>query len=121
MVNYLSSPLRNFFIVLDRNKEIKKDLLFNINFFYLKSFKKKKFTFTYVNEPFFRGTVKFGLDFKSKMRPLNFNKIEKNGKSTPVNPHLFERFLLSEKNKLVLKIFHLLEKCLITFSLTKTR
>ncbi|MFX0137520.1 MAG: hypothetical protein ACFFDN_28035, partial [Candidatus Hodarchaeota archaeon] len=75
----MSIPTRNFFIVLDRNREHKKDLLFNVNFFYLKSFKKKKFTFSYVKEPFFRGTAIFGFDFKNKMRPLNFNKIEKEG------------------------------------------
>ncbi|KKL98556.1 hypothetical protein LCGC14_1823250, partial [marine sediment metagenome] len=89
-------------IVLDRNRDIKKELLFNINFFYLKSFKKKRFfTFSYINEPFFRGTVIFGLDFKNKMRPLNLSKIEKDGTVIPVDPLLFKRFLLSEKNKFI--------------------
>lgn len=97
----MSAPLRNFFIILDRNREIKKELVFNINFFYLKSFKKKKFTFTYVNEPFFRGRVIFGLDFKNRMRPLNLNKIEKDGTASPINPRLFKIFLLSEKNKFI--------------------
>ena len=97
----MSVLLRNFFIVLDRNRDIKKELLFNINFFYLKSFKKKSFTFTYINEPFFRGTVIFGLDFKNKMRPLNLSKIEKDGSIIPIDPRLFKRFLLSEKNKFI--------------------
>ncbi|NVM38186.1 MAG: DEAD/DEAH box helicase [Candidatus Lokiarchaeota archaeon] len=97
----MSVPSRNFFIVLDRNRERKKELLFDVNFFYLKSFKKKRFTFTYVNEPFFKGTVKFGLDFKNKMRPLNFNKIEKDGSSQPINPRLLRKFFLSDKNKFI--------------------
>jgi helicase len=87
--------------VFDRNRDNKKELLFNINFFYLKSFKKKRFTFSYVNEPFFNGTVIFGLDFRNKMRPLNFNKIEKDGTSQPINPHLLRKFLLSDKNKFI--------------------
>ncbi|UCD01192.1 MAG: DEAD/DEAH box helicase [Promethearchaeota archaeon] len=97
----MSIPSRNFFIVLDRNREHQKELLFNINFFYLKSFKKKRFTFSYVSEPFFRGTAIFGLDFKNKMRPLNFNKIEKDGRSKPINPHLLRKFILSDKNKFI--------------------
>lgn len=90
---------RNFFIVLDRNRKHKKELLFNVNFFYLKSFKKKRFTFTYINEPFFKGTVIFGLDIKNKMRPLNFTKIEKDGNLEPINPRLLRKFILSDKNK----------------------
>jgi len=86
---------------LDRNREHKKELLFDVNFFYLKSFKKKRFTFTYVNEPFFKGTVIFGLDFKNKMRPLKFNKIEKDGSSQPINPRLLRKFILSDKNKFI--------------------
>ena len=86
---------------MDRNRKHQKELLFDVNFFYLKSFKKKRFTFSYVNEPFFRGTVKFGLDFKNKMRPLNFNKIEKDGRSQPVNPQLLRKFILSDKNKFI--------------------
>ncbi len=97
----MSIPLRNFFIVLDRNRDRKKEMIFNINFFYLKSFKKKKFTFSYVNEPFFRGTAIFGLDFKNKIRTLNFNKIEKDGSSQPINPHLLRKFILSDNNKFI--------------------
>jgi len=101
MVSYLSIPLRNFFIVFDKNRDHKKEMLFNINFFYLKSFKKKQFTFSYVNEPFFRGTAIFGLDFRNKIRPLNFNKIEKDGSSQPINPRLLRKFILSDKNKFI--------------------
>ena len=97
----MSVPLRSFFIVFDRNRKHKKELQFNVNFFYLKSFKKKRFTFSYVKEPFFRGTVIFGLDFKNRIRPLNFNKIEKEGSSQPINPRLLRKFILSDKNKFV--------------------
>jgi len=97
----LSVPSKSYFIVLDRNRDYKKEMLFNVNFFYLKSFKKKRFTFTYVNEPFFKGTVLFGLDFKNKMRPLNFNKIEIDGSTKPIDPHLLRKFIISEKNKFI--------------------
>ncbi|MFW9971239.1 MAG: DEAD/DEAH box helicase [Candidatus Odinarchaeota archaeon] len=97
----MSIPLGKFFIVFDRNREHKKELLFNVNFFYLKSFKKKKFTFSYVKEPFFKGTVIFGLDFKNRIRPLSFNKLEKDGVSQPINPRLLRKFMLSEKNKFI--------------------
>jgi helicase len=97
----LSVPLRNFFIVFDRNRDYKKDLLFNVNFFYLKSYKKKRFTFSYIKEPFFKGTVVFGEDFKNRIRPLNFNKIEKGGSTQPINPQLLRKFILSEKNKFI--------------------
>ncbi|MFX1328853.1 MAG: DEAD/DEAH box helicase [Promethearchaeota archaeon] len=97
----MSIPTRNYFIVLDRNREHKRDLLFNVNFFYLKSFKKKRFTFTYISEPFFKGTAIFGLDFKNKMRPLSFNKIEKDGTSQPIDPHLLRKFIVSDKNKFI--------------------
>jgi helicase len=97
----LSIPLRNFFIVLDKNREHKKQMLFNVNFFYLKSFRKKKNRFSYVNEPFFKGTAIFGSDFKNKIRTLSFSKIEKDGGSHPINPRLLEKFILSEKNKFI--------------------
>ncbi|UCC21106.1 MAG: DEAD/DEAH box helicase [Promethearchaeota archaeon] len=97
----MSLPSRNFFIVFDRDRVNKKELLFNVNFFYLKSFKRKKFTFSYVKEPFFRGKVVFGLDFKNRIRPLNFDKIEKGGTSQPINPRLLRKFILSDKNKFI--------------------
>ena len=75
--------------------------MFNVNFFYLKKFRDKDFTFSYINEPFFKGNVLFGLDFKNRMRPLSFDKIEKDGVVSPINPHLFKKFQLSESNKFV--------------------
>jgi helicase len=97
----LTIPLKNYFIVLDKNYERKRDLLFNVNFFYLKSLKLKDFSFSYVQQPFFRGTVVFGLDIKNKMRPLKFNKIERDGIIVPVNPKLFKKFILANENKFI--------------------
>jgi len=96
----MSITSRDFFIVLDKAKS-KKDLIFNVNFFYLKNYKEKTFRFSYVNEPFFKGIVLFGLDFKNRTRPLSFSKIEKDGKPNPIDPHLFERFLLSPNNRFI--------------------
>jgi len=101
MVSQLSVPSRNFFIVLDQKRDSKKNLLFNVNFFYLKKFNKKNFTFSYISDPFFRGSVLFGLDFKNRMRPLSFDKISKDNKSSPVDPKLFKKFLLSDNNKFI--------------------
>jgi helicase len=67
----------------------------------LKKYKKRVSSFSYVNQPFFRGIVIFGQDFKNKMRPLDFKKIEKDGNIIPINPHLFKKFLLSENNKFI--------------------
>ncbi len=97
----MSLVSRNFFIVFDRKYSAKKDLPFNVNFFYLKKFHQKNFTFSYISEPFFRGSVLFGLDFKNKVRPLSFNKIEKDGVVSPVNPHFFKQFLISQYNKFI--------------------
>ncbi|MFX1375942.1 MAG: DEAD/DEAH box helicase [Promethearchaeota archaeon] len=97
----MSITSRDFFIVLERSQKSKKDLIFDINFFYLKKFKEKIFKFSYVNEPFFRGTILIGLDFKNRIRPLSFNKIEKDGKTNPINPHLFKKFLLSPNNRFI--------------------
>ena len=97
----MSLTSRDFFIVLDKAQKSKKDLIFNVNFFYLKNYKEKTFRFSYVNEPFFRGTLLFGLDFKNRIRPLSFSKIEKDGKSNPIDPHLFDRFLLSNNNRFI--------------------
>jgi helicase len=95
----LSAPSRNFFIVFNRGRVSKKD--FNLNFFYLKKFKEDPLNFSYISEPFFRGTIFFGLDFKKKIRPLSFNKIEKDGIVSPLNPHLFKQFLVSKHNKFI--------------------
>jgi helicase len=97
----LSLASRDFFIVLDKAPKSKKDLIYNVNFFYLKNYKEKTFRFSYINEPFFKGIVLFGLDFKNRIRPLSFSKIEKDGKVNPIDPHLFERFLLSPKNRFI--------------------
>ncbi|MFX1363343.1 MAG: DEAD/DEAH box helicase [Promethearchaeota archaeon] len=97
----MSVPSRNFFIVIDRNRDHRKEILFNVNFFYLKSFKKKRFTFTYINEPFFKGTVLIGSDFKNKIRPLNFIKIDNDGNSYPIDPRLLKKFIISDKNKFI--------------------
>ncbi|MHA2181607.1 MAG: hypothetical protein ACXAAH_09305, partial [Promethearchaeota archaeon] len=95
----MSEPSRNFFIVFNRRRESEKD--FNVNFFYIKKFREDNLTFSYINEPFFRGNVLFGLDFKNKIRPLSFNKIEKDGVISPLNPHLFKQFLVSKQNKFI--------------------
>jgi len=92
---------RDFFFVLNRNQGNLKDLLYDINFFYLKSFKEKNFTFSYINKPFFQGSVIFGLDFKDKMRPINFIKFQKDGSTEPLDPRLFKKFLLADKNRFV--------------------
>ncbi|MFX1279448.1 MAG: DEAD/DEAH box helicase [Promethearchaeota archaeon] len=97
----MSIPSRNFFIVIDREHKSKKDLNFNINFFYLKRYKEKDFKFSYINEPFFKGSLLLGLDFKNRIRPLQFNKIEKNSSITPVDPRLFKKFLQSVNNKFI--------------------
>ncbi|MFX1325603.1 MAG: hypothetical protein ACFE8N_11650, partial [Promethearchaeota archaeon] len=102
----MSQISKKYFIVLGRTSETKRsdlqrELRFNVNFFYLKKFKEELFTFSYINEPFFRGTVLFGLDFKNKIRPLSFDKIDKDGVVSPINPHLFKQFLLSTNNKFI--------------------
>ena len=101
LVFQLSLISRDFFIVLNKNQDNLKDLLYDINFFYLKSFKEKNFTFSYVNKPFFQGSVIFGLDFKNKMRPVNFTKFQKDGSTEPLNPRFFKKFLLADNNRFV--------------------
>ncbi|MHA1234720.1 MAG: hypothetical protein ACTSQL_06500, partial [Promethearchaeota archaeon] len=92
---------KDFFIVFDRNWEDKKHLSFNLNFFYLKSFKKKSKSFSYISDPFFRGIIVFGLDYQDKFQPVSFSKIQKDGNSQPINPRLFKKFLLDVKAKFV--------------------
>ncbi len=101
MVFLLATPSKDYFIVFDRNWENKKQLYFNINFFYLKSYKKKRQIFSYINKPFFRGLVLFGLDFKNKVRPVDFSKIQENGHLEQINPRLLKKFLIDEKNKFI--------------------
>ncbi|MFX1311977.1 MAG: DEAD/DEAH box helicase [Promethearchaeota archaeon] len=97
----MSVPSRNFFIVLDSNRQSKKKLLYDVNFFYLKKFNEKTFSFSYIRDPFFRGSVLFGLDFKNRMRPLSFEKSGKNNESIPLDPKIFRKFLLSDNNKFI--------------------
>ena len=92
---------RDYFIVFDKSRDNKKELSFNVNFFYLKSFKKKNYTYSYIKKPFFRGIVLFGLDFKDKIRPVNFSKLEKDGNLEPINPRLLKKFLIDNKNKFI--------------------
>jgi len=92
---------RDYFIVFDKNWENKKELSFNVNFFYLKSFKDKRQTYSYVKMPFFRGIVIFGLDFKDKIRPVSFSKLESDGNLEPINPRLLKNFLIDKKNKFI--------------------
>ena len=87
----MTIPLKNYFIVIDKIHKQKIELIFNINFFYLKSRSK---TISYVNKPFFRGVVTFGLDIKNKMRPLKFTKTQEDGNQKPINPRLFKKFLI---------------------------
>ncbi len=69
--------------------------------YYIKSFNKKKRKFSFVSTPFFEGNVIFGLDIKEKMRPLSFNKIQKNTAIDPIDPRLFNKFLLSGENQFI--------------------
>jgi len=92
---------RDYFIVFDKNWENKKELSFDVNFFYLKSFKKKNQTISYIKKPFFKGSVLFGLDFKNKIRPINFSKRESDGNSEPINPRLLKDFFLDKKNQFI--------------------
>ncbi|MFX1445673.1 MAG: DEAD/DEAH box helicase [Promethearchaeota archaeon] len=97
----MTIPLRNYFLVIEKNRKYKKDILFDVSLFYLKSFKEKSLSFKYVSEPFLRSIVIFGLDIKNKMRPLKFSKIEKDDTETPINPRLFKKFVLADENKFI--------------------
>ncbi|MFX0076754.1 MAG: hypothetical protein ACFE96_15025, partial [Candidatus Hermodarchaeota archaeon] len=92
---------RDYFIVFDKNRDSKKEFSFIVNFFYLKSFKKRNQTYSYIKKPFFKGIVLFGLDFKDKIRPVGFSKIEKDGNLEPINPRLFKKFLIDKKNRFI--------------------
>jgi helicase len=97
----MSISQRKYFIVFDRERSKKKDNWFNVNFFYLKSFKKKRKSFTYVNEPFFRGNVLFGPDMKNRIRPLQFNKFQKDGEISPIKPQLLKNFIFANENQFI--------------------
>jgi len=45
--------------------------------------------------------VLFGLDFKNKIRPVSFSKLESDGNSEPINPRLLKDFFLDKKNKFI--------------------
>lgn len=95
----LSNPSfsKNYFIVFDKIHD-KNELIYNVNLFYLKSIKKK---LSIVNTPFLRATVIFGLDIKNRIRPLKFTKIQKDDSQVPVDPKLFKKILLAEKNQFI--------------------
>ncbi|MFW9898387.1 MAG: DEAD/DEAH box helicase [Candidatus Thorarchaeota archaeon] len=57
-------------------------------------------SFSFINKPFFQGSIFFGLDMKNKMRPFKFNKIQQDG-FIPVNPRLFKKFLFAKENKFI--------------------
>ncbi len=101
MISLLTTISRDYFIVFDKNWDNKKELSFNVNFFYLKSFKKRNLTYSYIKTPFFRGIVLFGLDFKDKIRPVSFSKLEGDETFEPINPRLLKNFLIDKKNKFI--------------------
>ncbi|MBY9020277.1 MAG: DEAD/DEAH box helicase [Candidatus Lokiarchaeota archaeon] len=92
---------KDFFIVFDRNRENKKQQSFNLNFFYLKSFKKKSKSFSYISNPFFRGIIVFGLNHQDKFQVVSFSKLQNDDSLQAINPRLFKKFLLDAKNKFV--------------------
>lgn len=87
---------KDFFIVLDKNPLYTKNEIFTVYLFYLK--KKTGRQLIYSSQPFFKGELIFGLDFKNKIRPVKFEKHLKGG-TKPVDPRLFKEFLKSNKNK----------------------
>ncbi|MFX0072361.1 MAG: DEAD/DEAH box helicase, partial [Candidatus Hermodarchaeota archaeon] len=97
----MTNPLKNYFVVIEKSHISKKELVFEVYFFYLKLYNEKKSSFSYISEPFFKGNVLFGLDIKNKMRPLKFSKKEKDGTIKPVNPRLFNKFILAKENKFI--------------------
>ncbi|TFF87629.1 MAG: DEAD/DEAH box helicase, partial [Promethearchaeota archaeon] len=93
---------KEFFIVIDKSPFQKPEFLYNVNFFYLRSYKKgRKKSFSFIRDPFFRGKVQFGQDIKGKMRPLRFEKIQQDGSIRPVDPRVFKKFIFNEKNQLI--------------------
>lgn len=87
---------KDFFIVIDKNPlHVKKDI-YTLYLFYLK--KKAGRQLIYSGQPFFKGEITFGFDFKNKIRPVFFEKYVKKEKK-PIDPKLFKQFLNSEYNK----------------------
>jgi helicase len=97
----LTVPSRDYFIVFEKIPKKKDNLLFDINFFYLKSYKKSTSKFSYIKKPFFRGNIVLGLDFKNKIRPVSFYKFRDYESLDPIDPKLFKKFLLSDKNRFI--------------------
>jgi helicase len=94
--NQLTIPSRKYFIAIDKSDKGEKKFLYDINFFYIKSFKKKRVNLSYLKKPFFKGTVLIGLNVKNKMRPIKFNKFD-DGTLLPINPRLFKKLILSDE------------------------
>ncbi|MGV9203332.1 MAG: hypothetical protein ACOC44_04840 [Promethearchaeia archaeon] len=92
---------KKFFIVIERDKKKPEKLLFNVNFFYLRSYDPRSDSFSFIDKPFFRGTVLLGLDMKDRIRPLRFVKLGKEKRKKPVNPRIFKKFLFDEHNKFI--------------------
>jgi helicase len=98
----MKSLKKDFFIVVSKNIEDNNEHRYNVSFFYLKSLDKKgKQSFSYVSTPFLKGSLIIGLDFKDKIRPLKFDKKLKDGNLRPVDPKIFKKLLLSDKNKYI--------------------
>jgi len=97
----LATPSKDYIIVFDKNRDTKEPNSFDINFFYLKHYKKKENIFSIIKKPFFRGQVIFGTDLKGKNRPVYFSKLRKDGSKNLLNPKLLKKFLLNDKNKFI--------------------
>ncbi len=97
----MATPSKDYIIVFDKNRDTKEPNSFDINFFYLKHYKKKENIFSIIKKPFFRGQVIFGTDLKGKNRPVYFSKLRKDGSKNLLNPKLLKKFLLNDKNKFI--------------------
>ncbi|MHA1147790.1 MAG: DEAD/DEAH box helicase [Promethearchaeota archaeon] len=97
----MSKNSKSYFIVFDKEFIRADEALLNVNFFYLKHFKKKKGSLSFVSTPFLRGIIHFGLDMKDRLRPIEFIKKLKDGSIKPLNPKLFRKLLISENNKYI--------------------
>ena len=89
----MTTPSRDYVIVFDLNKKIKQENSYDINFFYLKNFKKRDNSFSIIKKPFFRGRLVLDLDIKNKIRPVYFSKLKKDDTEQPLDPKLLKRFL----------------------------
>lgn len=101
MRNLLTLSTKKYFIVFDRIRKNKNEQVFNINLFYVKSIRKNGLSFSFVKTPFFRGHVVFGLDFKNKIRPLNFNKIQNDGSMLPIDPNYLKKLIFASENEFI--------------------